>query len=433
MVTTRSQDRVEESSPAPVNKRRRFSSEGPNDNITVEIPVREIHDVKAQVPPAEVLIEDESDEDAAPEVISSRDAAQQARALPNRAIRHAGNKRRKVTMEPADIATSTAPESILTVIQPNEQIADASESVDQDSAQGAAAITLNEAAAEGAPQITGGESTASEVTTPQNEPTPSATKETEISVQISIPKSDTLSLDDQEIAPAEVPARIAEEVHGDEAPALQQNPEPSIDLAITEAKAATSTDLHLNVSEEVPPDVMEEVEVNIPLHEPLPLAEPNNPAPGVTTMQTNLETAQQTTVDPSMSQSAETDTMLPSSPAEQAATQEQTFATTPPPEDQVLHTPQPITSGLVTPIWQTRTHDTPVGSASFPAAARKTENTNTLPSRPRPKLSLHRAALVTSKPKPTSLQQYRDRLLNRHQRTTTWGPPGFRKTKFVGA
>lgn len=34
---------------------------------------------------------------------------------------------------------------------------------------------------------------------------------------------------------------------------------------------------------------------------------------------------------------------------------------------------------------------------------------------------------------PSSLQDYRQRLLNRNPRTNAWGPPGFRRTRFVGA
>ncbi|KIW77927.1 hypothetical protein Z517_07760 [Fonsecaea pedrosoi CBS 271.37] len=45
--------------------------------------------------------------------------------------------------------------------------------------------------------------------------------------------------------------------------------------------------------------------------------------------------------------------------------------------------------------------------------------------------SLH-APQVSSRPRPSSLQQYRTRLLDRHPRSANWGPPGFRKSKFVG-
>ncbi|EXJ70515.1 uncharacterized protein A1O5_06584 [Cladophialophora psammophila CBS 110553] len=51
--------------------------------------------------------------------------------------------------------------------------------------------------------------------------------------------------------------------------------------------------------------------------------------------------------------------------------------------------------------------------------------------RPLPRKSLHKQD-VLSKPTPTSLQQYRTRLLNRNPRTANWGAPGARKKKFVG-
>ncbi|KAJ9608881.1 hypothetical protein H2200_006652 [Cladophialophora chaetospira] len=422
MVTTRSQDRIDASSPAPINKRRRFSSEEHNGSIVVEVPLREAEDIKNHA----TSIEIESDDDAPPEVISSKDTAQQVRTLPNRSLGSTGNKRRKVTKEIFEdgVLRSTDPAS------------DASQAKEQNSADSnAIEQTTPSSIQPPAPSV---ETPVDTLLVTQREP---AAAETEI-LQIEDSKStasgapaelidltgDVPAQTDLKSSPAESQEEIASEGNQDNTPATEGAAAVTTAPTISNADAAASTHLHLDLAAESPPNATEDLDMSTPPQDTLPLVEQHTTVPATVGELSNTETPQLVSPDIPMSQPIEIDLTSISPPVETNAPGEQIEPATTPSKDPVPETPQSTTSGIITPVWQTRTDDMVTSSADT-----KPKRVDPSRSRPRQKLNFHHQQMPDSKPKPASLQQYRDRLLNRHPRTATWGPPGFRNTRFVGA
>ncbi|OCT53982.1 hypothetical protein CLCR_10304 [Cladophialophora carrionii] len=416
MVTTRLGSRIDASSPQSVNKRRRFSSVEADDHIVVEVPVHEPKAVKEREISGEVVPGHESDEDAAPEVLSSRDAARQARELPNRSLRHASNKRRRAAEEhlpvgkpgltpsvPGESKPENAPMSGAASLQPDEVLP-----------QNEASMTriLQPLAEEIRP-----------LSTINSENGVSNVDAARIPVEVT---ENTAVLDDQKSETAQFLPNMAKNGGGDEAPT------PAPELA-AEGKTALVTNEPGDTLDSVPqmrslgdvtPRAGDEVLEKTPMNEPQSAIEPDRSLPGDSTTQLRVEALLQNSKDKAVSQPAGHNPTLSMPEADM-----QTIGTTSTQEDQISGTPRSSTSSVITPVWRTRAYDeTPLTAVQSPSLAPAVKATharsNTLP-RPQD--------LISRRPKTTSLQRYRDRLLNRHQRTTNWGPPGFRKTKFVGA
>ncbi|KIW73037.1 hypothetical protein PV04_01189 [Phialophora macrospora] len=420
MGTTGSRDHIEAASSEPLNKRRRFSSTEADDHV-VEVP-QEPDAVKELLDTAGGGVSDnESDDDAAPEVLSSKDAARQARGLPNRSLRHPSNKRRRTAEEHLPIERTGLPPSVLGESKAEDASVAGAESLQLD------AIPLQNQA-----------STTGILQQPDEDPEPL----NPINAQNEVSNVGASQISDE--APGDVPVMraqkpenaqdlpdTAKDAGGYEAPS--PTPEPSSGFRMTlvsnEPEEPMDSAPQTGSLEGTHRYTTDEVQADKPRKEPQPAVEPGPSPPGNSTAQLNVEAQQQTPIDTIVSQTAEP-SPTPSMPeADSALTRVQKASTTSTAEDQIPGTPQTSTSSVITPVWRTRTHDdTPLAALQSPSLIPAVKA-----ARARSSIRPRHQDLVSAKTKPTSLQQYRDQLLNRHQRTADWGPPGFRKTKFVGA
>jgi hypothetical protein len=416
MGTTGSRDRLEATSPKPVNKRRRFSSAEADDHF-VEVPVQEPDAVKEQDTSGRGVSDDESDNDAAPEVLSSKDAARQARGLPNRSLRYSSNKRRRTADEHLPVGETGLPLSGLGESKAEDATVTGEEYLWPDKMP-----LQNEASMTGTRQQ------------PEEDPKPPGSIN---------PQNDASQILDG--GPGDVPVMraqkpetnqdlpdMAKDAGGDKAPTPKPEPASGSTIALVpnEPEEPADSAPQLRSPEGAYRDATDEVQANTPMKEPQPAVE-SGPSPlSNSTAQLNVETQKQTPIDTTITSQAAEPSPIPSIPeADSAPTRMQEVGKTSTTEDQIPGTPQTSTSSVITPVWRTRTHDgTPLTALQSPSLVPAVKAT-----RARSNIRLRHQDPVSPKSKTTSLQRYRDQLLNRHQRTANWGPPGFRKTKFVGA
>lgn len=433
MVTTRSRDLKRASLPSPAaNIRKRFNSEESENSIVVEIPPRSLVDPDKEGQSDEINTQSANDideNDEAPEVISSKDAAQQARGLPNRSLPPRGNKRRKIAL---DLSNGESP------------------STELPGASGSRIENLNSEVSES----TGKDLKGSDLVALQTQP---STAE-----NVLIPREDSTALEST----------------------IQADKLSSAETNQTSIKRASS-------SEDLVANKAEETETGALLHNgasdvvdsgpssPEKAVEPHQQTTSEVRLLADESNQQETSKEgahsagkPELDQLAKSTLIVPTSPSEQAISKpqpqeiieesaSQSLKATPPPlvaaegkettetkaqllattanlDVQMFETPKSPTSSVITPVWQTRTptHDSTPVLARNVTAFTSTTASNPLHPHARTSLSLrHRPALFSkSKPKPSSsIQQYRNRLLNRHARTANWGPAGFQSSKFVGA
>ncbi|EXJ64498.1 hypothetical protein A1O7_00834 [Cladophialophora yegresii CBS 114405] len=415
MVTTRLGSRIGASSPEADNKRKRFRSVDADDPIVVEVPLRESKADNEREISGGVVPNHDSDEDAAPEVVSSKAAARQARELPNRSLQGTGNKRRKTA------------ERHLLVEKPDLTPSVLGESKSEDATiSDAASLQLDDMPPQNEASMTG-------ILQPLNEeigPSKSIILETEIS-DIDVPQipgegtGDLAALDAQKPATAQSLPNIAKNAVGDEAPIPAPEPAAEVIMAHVTNEPEDPVDVvpQMRSLEEAASRPGDEGLADTQMKEPHWAVEADRSSPGDSTTQLNVEAQQQSSEDNALPQSAEPNSTLSMPEADMQATR-----TTLTLEEQISGTPRSNTSSVITPVWRTRAYDetslTAVQSPSLAPAVKATRAHSNI-------LSRHQH-LISKKSKLTSLQQYRDQLLNRHSRTTNWGPPGFRKTKFVG-
>jgi hypothetical protein len=421
MGTTGSRDHLEATSPEPVNKRRRFSSAEADDHI-VEEPVQESEAVKEQDTSGGGVSDNESDNDAAPEVLSSKDAARQARGLPNRSLRYSSNKRRRTADEHLPVGRTELAPSVLGESKAEDATVAGEESLQPDEMP-----LQNGASMTGIQQQ------------PEEDPKPpgSINSQNEVS-NVEASRISDGGPEDVPVMRAQKPETnqdlpdMAKDAGGDKAPT--PTPEPAsgstIALVPNELEEPADSAPQPRSPKGAYRDTTDEVQANAPMKEPQPAVEPGPSPLSNSTAQLNVETQQQTPIDTTItSQAAEPSPIQSITEADSAPTRMQEVGKTSTAEDRIPGTPQTSTSSVITPVWRTRTHgDTPLTALQSPSLVPAVKAT-----RARSNIRLRHQDPVSPKSKTTSLQRYRDQLLNRHQRTANWGPPGFRKTKFVGA
>ena len=481
MVTTRSQDRAEKSSPASVNKRKRFSSPG-SDISNAETSALESEGATGQEPliaaateRTEQTEEDVSDVDDAPEVINSKTAAHLARRLPNRSLKHAANKRRKVH-EVSEALELPAVQSVANA--PLTDILDAEESRSDEPVTRPSDETLSSTEPSSTDHAATEEIAAKiDTATPKEE-----TGKTEVSNSTSTSTVDNVNQEVQPPPPPKLARGMPEEDDVGAAPTTEPAFEATATPSLSEADEPVTATFRLKNSDIVIDSSKQEEQLGASGQESRLEVERDQVSTFTpTTRHANLEIlpAMSASVDSSDTYPTTTEVIidrhsfpltptaagpifeaeaLPISEAEPITAIEEDHqgdANVPPPhsenplphtpteaqepvietpaqEQRLPETPKSVTSGMITPVWTTRRPESPSLAANASSPAEKVTNAIKL-NHPRSSVTQRHTDLLLPKSRRTSLQQYRDRLLSRHQRTTTWGPPGYRKTKFVSS
>ncbi|OAP59464.1 hypothetical protein AYL99_06762 [Fonsecaea erecta] len=377
--------------PAAVPTRKRFTSEDPEDTISGAVTFG--NQFAGAITPNKGEKDDvdddgdEDDDDAPPEVVSSSVAAQQAMQIPNPSLQHSSRKKRKMLSDVGHELGSPVQVPGLAIASEPQRLNTA-----QDKAE----------------ELT----TSSQI------------------IQLASSESETgqppKSIADNHSAANDTADESIEIVM---APTSNESPAPA---NTTTQSARTQTGLqnpeNFNTTSQRQPSE--------------PLAEEDIPTPNEVTRRVHSGEQDQIAVNLSSSLTQDSYTSMadcgPSATnpevrnpplqgtAETEATAESSSTMTPAPEglEHVTRELQANTTG---------TSETTVSAELSTSVAVKRSNsrTPTLRARPKSKPFPHRQQ-VLPRPKPTSLQQYRTRLLGRHPRKTEWGVPGFRKAKFVG-
>lgn len=90
--------------------------------------------------------------------------------------------------------------------------------------------------------------------------------------------------------------------------------------------------------------------------------------------------------------------------------------------------PSPSNGETITPKSAGARHQNPVENLSLRLSRQESSSKRMSGRQARPRMAMPELPPPTS-----SLQNYRQRVLDRNPRTSVWGPPGFRRTRFVGA
>lgn len=394
------------STPHPINKRKRFSSEELEDTstIVVEIPAKDARK-DANIHAEHDVVEegdDDDDDDAAPEVLSSKASAQPSLGLGRPPTKSTGRKRRKMPTKAAEaLETGVLSGDTIEVIGAKSGAA-AEEATTSPSDDFVSATSVQSEAVEALPVTAVDEANGeippsdSEInfdtnTVTETEGDPNAV---ELGINLNLVRPSELTPDVvAELDPAagtEEPQSTSRMDTGADTDALDTTQKEDATVAIDEPDVPTTT------TESTGP--VESQSHAIP-HIPLS-----------TTEQSDNESHPASTKSTSTSTSI---TVTATAPALQ-------------PKKTIFFDPvdQPTDS---TPTARSQPSSSLFITSTRPSKPFPTTSTST--SKPRRPTQQTPA----SRPKPTSLQDYRGRLLNRHPRTTNWGAPGgLRKVKFVG-
>ncbi|KAL6249748.1 hypothetical protein RBB50_003603 [Rhinocladiella similis] len=361
----------------PANKRRRFESDEPEDSIldTFQTP--------AEYPRTRDAATEDDDSDAAPEVVSTRSSARRARNTPGSSSKGSSSKRRKTATPTSPYkASNLAPGSdTIDVARPNSTsdgaVAQTSEN----------AVVRGQSTTEQAPETDFTATTAEDKD--QNDPVANAVdnptltdSDTTITAQPNSADKPSASLpggaDQSAVTQVEDRGTIVVEPTVDiETLNDQESKGANGDTAPSSSSARTGQD---KASSNVQSETLS------------PSPTPPLPVPAVTNP-----------------------TITTAAAAVAAAGPKQSI-----PLSYIRSTAHP------------RSHTTSAHPSTVVKKA-KTAKTSTIFTRRQPASALLREHLPNPNPKPSSLQDFRSRMFNRHARSANFGAPGQKRVKFVGA
>ncbi|KIX96950.1 uncharacterized protein Z520_07064 [Fonsecaea multimorphosa CBS 102226] len=383
---------------ASVPKRKRFTSEDLDDMVPgSELPADQLaRPVTPNAADREGVEEsDDGGDDAPPEVVSSSDAAQQVLGVPNPSLQHTNRKRRKILRNADDeFGSPVRVPELAATLEP--QTSDTAQE------KGEEPTTAGQI-----PQQNGGESEAGEASKPikNNSSTVNATPQETIEI-VTTPRSNESS------DPANTTTQSARKKTG---PRTPDNFDTTTQLQPSEPLAEEGISTSNETTRQILPGEQEQLAVNLSTSLPQDTSMADG-GPSVTNSDVRYSPPQRVSATELPPESSATipapEGHAQSTTKFQANTAEPSVGVESPGSVYLSTQTQPVESDSVK-------------MANFTAPTPR--------ARPRGRPPLHEQE-VLSTPKPTSLQQYRTRLLGRHPRTNNWGAPGFRrKAKFVGA
>ncbi|KAI1607981.1 hypothetical protein EDD37DRAFT_644209 [Exophiala viscosa] len=359
----------------PANKRKRFTSEELEDSTldTFETPAEHPQSRPEQ-------IEEEHDDDDAPEVVSSKSAAAQIRGLRSRGLSTPGNKRRKTAKNQKSAEPVPVSDTIEVVSTP----ATPAKKPDQDEEQETDDTIVNDQSEAEVPSVQ---------TEDESIPQTITVSET-IIVETASLKPDE---EDQTQSPAPVVDDASETID-------ETAPTTVLPTATEEPEAEPSTD-HATLDD---PTIPEETSAAAQPESVSEESAPNDLASSTVREHISASPTIPETQDAFLNHtSSQLTTSTPKSTAKRA----------PEPQPQSRHRPNSRSSLPNRP--------TKLSKPSKPSSSNLS---------PQERVALLRGHRPGQKPKATSsLEAYRNRILDRHPRTSAWGAPGQRKVKFLGA
>ena len=364
----------------PANKRKRFASDEPEDSLleTFKTPA-EYPRTHNEIPSTE----DEDGDDDAPEVLSSKATPQKARGAPTRAGRGSGRKRRKAA---TDVANDSS-------------VVFESDTIDVARTQ----PTLDEVLAEAEAEANEGVSSDATAVGDQGDATRIPTTTTDQPVE-----ETNAAISREEASASADPSAAVGSVDDSQSTRLEDQPDAQEDtITVKSVPEAADMDNQRKTaadaadkleSTETPVEHMSSTPDNVTVPGPEAETEPEAKVPALSST-TTLQEPSDSAPLPEPSATNPTTTSLSSE-----------------------HIP---TSAI-----RTTAAKKPQASHSNLNKA-KSAKTSSISTRQQPASALLHEHLPN--PKPTSLHDFRSRLLNRHPRITNFGPPGHKRVKFVGA
>ncbi|KAK7895087.1 hypothetical protein LTR67_005826 [Exophiala xenobiotica] len=385
--------------PAP-NKRKRFASEEPEEDSildTFKTPA-EYPRTHNEIPSTE---DEDDDDDDAPEVLSSKTTPLKARGAPTtRSGRGSGRKRRKAATDVAN--DSSTIDVARTHPTPDEALAEAEAEANEGVSSDATAVG----------DLVDATRIPSNTTT-TNQP---------------IEETDAAISHEEPLAIAD-PSAAVDSVDDPQSASLEDHPD-SLEDTITIMSVPESTDMdsqRKTAAAAADADKLESMETPV---EHMSSALDSAIIPGSAP---NADAGPEVETEDKVS--APSSTSLPPS---QALPSDSAPASLPEPSGTNLNTTShsysehiPASAIRTTSITaKPESHSHSLSNPSL-SKAKSVMKTSSISARQQPASALLREHLP--KPKPTPLQDFRSRLLNRHPRTTNFGPPGHKRVKFVGA
>ncbi|OAL34673.1 hypothetical protein AYO20_06090 [Fonsecaea nubica] len=361
------------STSASTPKRRRFSSGSPEEVMPEASILKE-----QRSGAADQGGEEESEDDSAPEVVSSSVAAQQVWGVPNSSLQRTKRKTRRTLrnvdegddrpMSGSDMTTTSKPQN---------------RDPEQD--------TAGEPTASGRiPQQSGAESDTGQAPMPTTDNS-SPVRTSQETIEII-----NASRSDEALMPADATTQSAED---ETRPLDPENIDTAAQLELSKPLGEEDISASIEINHRMDPEQEDQHAVNLSnsLSQASSADTPNLPSRGQAEIEVN----------------AESNAMNPSLGVHLGATLE-------------VRTKRVggVDTGLIESC--SRSHGAESIQVKMPNVKTPTSRNRSLS-----RSSLH-APQVLSRPRPSSLQQYRTQLLDRHPRSANWGPPGFRKSKFVG-
>ncbi|KIW49732.1 hypothetical protein PV05_11382 [Exophiala xenobiotica] len=365
----------------PANKRKRFASDEPEDSIleTFKTPA-EYPRTHNEIPSTE----DEDDDDDAPEVLSSKATPQKARGAPTRAGRGSGRKRRKAATDVANDASIILESDTVDVARTQPTL---------DEALAEAEAEVNEGVASDATAV-GDQVDATHIPTTTTNP----------------PLEETNAATSHEAASASADTSAAvDSVDDPQSTSLEDRPE-ALEDTITVKSVPEAADMDCQRKTAADADKLESTETP---DEHLSSTPDSATVPGP---EAEAEPERETKVP------APSSTITLQEPSDSAPLPEPSATN---PTTTSLSSEHIPTSAIRT------TAQKPQSQSHSNLNKAKSAKTSSISTRQQPASALLHEHLP--KPKPTSLHDFRSRLLNRHPRTTNFGPPGHKRVKFVGA
>jgi hypothetical protein len=381
------------------NKRKRFASDEPEEDSildTFKTPA-EYPRTHNEIPSTE---DEDDDDDDAPEVLSSKTTPLKARGAPTtRSGRGSGRKRRKAATDVADNDSSTI-DVARTQPTPDEALAEAEAEANEGVSSDATAV---------GDQVDATRIPSNTTTTNQPMEETNAAISHEEALATAAPSAAVDSVDDHQSTGVEDHPDALEDTI-----TIMSVPEAT-DMDSQRKTAAATADADKLESTETTVEHMSSTldSATIPASAPNADAEPE--------------------VETKAKVSAPSSTRLPplqelpsdSAPAPRPEPSATNLNTTSLPSSEHIPT-SAIRTSAITAKPQSHSHSNPTLNK-----AKSVKKTSSMSTRQQPASALLREHLP--KPKPTPLQDFRSRLLNRHPRTTNFGPPGHKRVKFVGA
>ncbi|KAK5266192.1 hypothetical protein LTR99_008191 [Exophiala xenobiotica] len=384
------------------NKRKRFASDEPEEDSildTFKTPA-EYPRTHNEIPSTE---DEDDDDDDAPEVLSSKTTPLKARGAPTtRSGRGSGRKRRKAATDVAD--DSSTIDVARTQPTPDEALAEAEAEANGGVSSDATAV---------GDQVDATRIPSNTTTTNQPMEETNAAISHEEPLAIADPSAAVDSVDDPQSASLEdLPDSLEDTI------TIMSVPEAT-DMDSQRKTAAAAADADKLESMETPVEHMSSALDSAII----PGSAPNADADAGPEVETEGKVSAPSSTRLPPSQELPSDS-APASLPEPSATNLNTTS-----HSSSEHIPaSAIRTTAITATPQSNSHSHSNLNLNKAKSVKKISSTST---RQRPASALLREHLP--KPKPTPLQDFRTRLLNRHPRTTNFGPPDHKRVKFVGA